>query len=193
MKGLVITLGIVIMLVGVGFGTSAFLHHDLSESIDAALAKGQKDGFEQGYAQGLKDGTEAGYQEGSMVGYVSGLEFKGESDTPGNYFLFNPTYEELQKFLEFEGINTAKELHDFSEVNGLRVAYVRCPIARPASEGRVYLYQLVAFETVDEGIIIIEPGTNREVKVEVGESYSELNGFPPKDYDDTITKVTFVW
>jgi hypothetical protein len=46
---------------------------------------------------------------------------------------------------------------------------------------------------VDRGLIIIEPWSHREVKVEVGESYSKMNGFPASPYDDTVTKMTIVW
>jgi len=78
------------------------------------------------------------------------------------------------------------------EANGIRTAYVRCQIARKAEERMVYICHLVAFETVDNGLII-RPRSHKEVKVEVGKSYSELNGFPTPPYDDTITKITIVW
>jgi hypothetical protein len=85
------------------------------------------------------------------------------------------------------------EVHDYTEANGIRTAYVRIPIARPAAEGMVYIYELVAFETVDQGLLIIEPWSHREVRVEVGERYSELNDFSTSLHNDTITDITIVW
>ena len=37
--------------------------------------------------------------------------------------------------LDQAGTSTAKEIHDYAESNGIRVAYVRAPIAREAREG----------------------------------------------------------
>ncbi len=89
--------------------------------------------------------------------------------------------------------DTAEEIHQYAESNGIRVAYVRCQLAREAAEGMVYVLHLVAFETADNGFVVIEPWSNREVKVTEGRSYSKLNGFDVPEYDDTITKVTVVW
>jgi len=109
------------------------------------------------------------------------------------YFLYNPSYDEILTILSESHLYSAQEILDYSRANGIRAAYVRAPIARPAPDGRIYLYQLVAFETVDRGLVIIEPRSHREVKVAVGASYSLLNYFPQSPFDDTITKVTFVW
>ena len=81
----------------------------------------------------------------------------------------------------------------YAEANGMRAAYVRVQIARPAEEGKVWVYRLVAFATVDKGFVIIEPGSHKVVKVEVGERFRELNGFSALPYDDTITEVTIIW
>ncbi|MFC1948997.1 hypothetical protein ACFLW0_02355 [Chloroflexota bacterium] len=193
MKGLIITLGIILAFIGAGIGGSAYIYIDLNNSIAAADSSGYEEGYTQGYFQGQKDGSETGYQEGTMVGYAEGGGESSGANITGAYFIYNPTYSEMLDILGQDEMNTAKEIHDYAVVNGVRVAYVRCPIAREAREGRVYLYQLVAFETVDRGLIIIEPKSHREVKVEVGKSYSELNDFPSPDYDDTVTKMTIVW
>jgi hypothetical protein len=79
------------------------------------------------------------------------------------------------------------EINNFAEANGIRTAYIRVGIAAGGS------YRIVAFETVDRGFIFIRPRSHEEIKVEVGKSYSELNGFPFPSYDDTIIKITIVW
>lgn len=194
MKGLAITLAVILVIVGIAVGISLSVYTNLISSAEVAHSRGFNEGFTEGFSEGLKEGNEAGYQEGSKLGY---LEATGGDATDiaeeGSYFLYNPTYLEMLVILNQGNMGTAQEIIDYAESNGIRVAYVRAPIARKAREGRVYLYQLVAFETVDKGLVIIEPWSHREVKLAVGESYSRFNGFPESEYDDTVTKVTVVW
>jgi len=181
-------------LIIAGIVTSIIISSNLNSRLAAAHERGFEEGLAQGYRLGFQRGSEAGYQEGSQVGYqkANWIDYH-TSDGVGFYFAYNPTYAELLEILAEAKKGSAQEIHDYATANGLRVAYVRCQIARTAAEGMVYIYQLVAFETVDKGLIIIEPWSHREVKLEVGKSYSELNGFPTRLYDDTITKVTIIW
>jgi len=194
MKGLIITLIVILVLIGAGIGVSAHIYTSLIEGVATARELGFEEGYGQGYEDGFKEGSEAGYQEGSRVGYTQDEGVDGGNNiVAGYYYLYNPTYDELWELLVDAETGSAKEIHDYAEINGIRAGYVRCPIARKAPKGMVYLYQLVAFETVDRGLLIIEPWSHREVKVEVGQSYSQLNGFPALPYDDTVTKMTIVW
>ena len=194
MKGLIISFIVILAFIGIGMGTSAIVYTNLVNSVAIARERGFELGYVQGYDDGRTRGNIAGYQEGSKAGYAKDNGGDGSSsDGAGSYFLYNPTYDELREILTEGEMDSAIEIHDYAEANGIRVAYVRAPIARKAREGMVYLYQLVAFETVDKGLIIIEPWSHREVEVEVGKSYRALNGFPPSPYDYTITKMTIVW
>jgi len=192
MKGLSITLGVILAFIVAALGISVAVYTNLASSAEVAHEQGFDEGFSMGYDEGLKEGNEAGYQEGSKLGYIEATGGEAVVDE-GLYFLYNPTYDEMLLILSQGELDSAKKIVDYAEANGIRVAYVRAPIAREAREGRVYLYQLVAFETVDKGLIIIEPRSHREVKVEVGTSYNEINGFPASEYDDTVMKVTVVW
>ena len=194
LKGLTIAFLIIAGLVGVGFGVSALISANLNNNVNTARTQGYTEGYSEGYQEGTLKGNEAGYQSGSKLGYVAaGGADAGSVNETGYYFLYNPTYDEVMSTLAANELDTARQILDYAKTNGIRAAYVRVPIARPATEGRIYLYQLVAFETVDKGFLIIEPASHREVKVEVGKSYSVLNGFPASPDDDTITKVTVVW
>jgi len=194
MKGLIKTTIIIVALIAVGVGTSAIITVGLINRLAAAEERGYEEGHAQGYVDGFKEGSKVGYQEGSRIGYIKGDQGNhDDSDGTGFYFVYNPTYDEVQEILAEGDMGSAKEIHEYAEANGIRVAYVRCQIARKAAEGMVYIYQLVAFETVDNGLTIIEPWSHREVKVEVGRRYSELNNLLTRPYDDTITKVTIVW
>ena len=194
MKGLIQTSIIIAALIVAGIVTSIVITVNLDNRLAAANERGFEQGYSQGYLLGFQEGSEFGYQEGSQVGYQKSRG--GDYDSSygaGFYFIYNPTYDELQGILADTETGSAREMHDYATANGLRVDYVRCQIARKAAEGMVYIYQLVAFETVDKGLVIIEPRSHREVKLEVGKRYSELNGFPIPPYDDTITKITIVW
>ena len=194
LRGLLIAFLVVAALVGAGFGVSVLISANLNKNVNIASAQGYTEGYAKGYHEGLINGSESGYQAGSKLGYIAaGGANAGSINETGYYFLYNPTYDEIISTLAKSEMDSAQQILDYAKSNGIRAAYVRVPIAREASEGRVYLYQLVAFETVDKGLIIIEPRSQREVKVEVGKRYSVLNGFPASPYDDTITKVTIVW
>jgi len=194
MKGLIRTTLIIVALVAVGVGASAIVYGDLTDDLAVARERGLEEGYAQGHEDGYQEGSKVGYQEGSKVGYVDGNgEDVNSSDEAGFYFVYNPTYGELLEMLAEGEMGSAREVIDYAEINGIRAVYVRCEIARQAAEGMVYIHELVAFETVDKGLVIIEPWSHREVKVEIGRRYSELNGFPLPAYDDTITKVTIVW
>ena len=194
MGGLIRTILIILLLTLVGIGSSIVITDDLGNKVLAERKRGLEEGNARGYQAGFQDGIQAGYQEGSRFGYIMGSHGRDKSSRQeGFYFTFNPTYGEIRQLLAESETSSALEMGAYFEANGIRTAYVRCQIARPAPEGMVYVYELVAFETVDRGLIVIEPWSHRQVRVESGRGYSELNGFPIPDDDDTITKITFVW
>jgi voltage-gated potassium channel Kch len=193
MRGLIKATIVIALIILVGTVASVILTIDLGNKISVAREGGYEAGHEEGFVEGFQDGTVSGYQKGSRAGYAFATGVGISDNLAGFYFSYDPYYDELKDILTEAGSGSAKEIHDYAEANGIRAAYVRCQIAREARPGRVYLYELVGFETVDRGLVIVEPSTQREVAVEVGQSYRELNGRPLKDYDDTITKITIVW
>ena len=112
----------------------------------------------------------------------------------------NPTYAELKQFIQNDQtdqnqyIEDVYDCHNFAadvnlnaEATGLRAAYVN--IAFPDIG-----HAIVAFDTVDKGIVYIEPQHDDEVIVPISQSYSDSNGYQePTDYDDTIVSVTVIW
>ena len=129
-----------------------------------------------------------GYDDGVVEGAGSG------------YTLRNPTYSELKRFLAedktdlkkyVEGVYTCSDfsadVNSNAEAQGLRAAVVF--IDFPSERSHV----VAAFETVDRGLIFIEPQFDDEIEVGTGISYSEANDHQIPDYNDTITKVTVVW
>ncbi|MFC1897391.1 hypothetical protein ACFLX8_02335 [Chloroflexota bacterium] len=193
MKGLIQTSIIITALIGVGFVASVIITSNLNNKAAIIHERGFEEGRTQGYEVGFCDGEIDGYQEGSKTGYEMS-QGKDISDFgEGFHFTYNPTYDEVHEVLAENNKTTAMAINNCFEANGIRTAYVRCQIARKNTERTVYIYHLVAFETVDNGLIFIRPQSHEEIKVGVGKSYSELNGFTPPPYDDTITKITIFW
>lgn len=54
-------------------------------------------------------------------------------------------------------------------------------------------HSVAAFETVDRGLIFIEPQYDDEVVLRHGISYAEENGYDKPDHDDTITRFVVEW
>ena len=170
MKGLIRTIIVMAILIVAGISASAVVYADLNNRVAAAHERGLEEGLDQGYVNGFGEGSMVGYQEGSRIGYAKGNGASYDSHgEEGFYFVYDTTSEEVHKMLaEQEQTlakgkkDSAKEIHNYAEANGIRSGYVRAPIARRAPEGMVYLYEFVAFETVDRGLIIIEPWSHSE-------------------------------
>ena len=145
-----------------------------------------------GYTFGDYEGYHRGYEQGYRIGCIEGAG--------SGYTLRDPTYSELMDFLEedttdkneyVEGsytcVDFVGDLNNNAENEGFRAAYVY--IEYPG----VRAHAVAAFETVDEGLVYIEPQYDDEVEVRPGISYSEENGYKEPDSDDTIDRVVIVW
>jgi len=185
LRGVAIVLLGLILIFGAGFGGYAF-----------GEIGGYNRGYDLGYEGGYSEGEESGYGQGYIEGYEDGL--RGEVGS-GYTVLKDPTYDELMRFLGEdktdenqykEGVytcsNFASDLNNNAEENGLRAAYVYIEYSGAA-------HALAAFETVDRGLVFIEPQYDDEVVVSMGISFSQANGYLEPDYDDTITRFTIVW
>jgi len=194
MRGLIRTTIIIVVLIAIGVGTSIIITTDLDRRIVATSRRGFEEGNVEGYEEGLQEGTRAGYQKGSHVGFEEVVNGGYESrDEPGFYFLYNPTYEEVRGILAEDVSGSAREINNSAEAKGIRAAYVRCRISSIADEGKIYLLELVAFETVDKGLIFIEPSSNQVAVLEIGRYYSELNRFSSIKYDGIISDIKIIW
>lgn len=114
----------------------------------------------------------------------------------------NPTYKEAMDFIardqtdkneyiegEYTCLNFAADVNRNAEAEG-----IRCAVVFIEFKGRREGHVLIAFETLDRGLIFIEPQTDKEVKVAIGVRYyrdNELAWTAP--FDDTIVKITIIW
>jgi len=173
-----------------------------SDKIAAAYA----DSYDNGYAQTYDVGyQEAYYGEAYDKGYDKGYEIGLEADSKGGVAtrveLRNPTHKEMREFLardetdsnpyvvgEYNCVDFSAQLSNNAEANGIRVAYVRI---RAKEWGHV----LVAFETVDRGLIFIEPQSDREVELVIGEPFPWylVGAISPLTSHDPITEIQIIW
>ncbi len=114
--------------------------------------------------------------------------------------LHNPTYKEVLEFLahdptdsnplisgEYTCVSFAAEVNNNAEANGIRAAYARL-------SSKEWAHVVVAFETVDKGLVFIEPQSDRKVELALGKSYWESAGaVRPVDYDDVVVEIQIVW
>jgi len=161
---------------------------------------GYQTGHEAGFNQGHDQGKDIGYQIGYQSGYEAGYKPKPEPQVNEGFTLRNPTYQEMKAFLAQDVTNAktytkdkfvctdfAAEVNNNAEAKGIRCAIV--DIFYPDGYG----HTIVAFETVDKGLIFIEPQFDREVTLIIGKSYSQINNFTPAPRADTIERYLVIW
>ncbi len=140
-------------------------------SIDEAYMKG----YREGYINGTRDGVGTGYN------------------------IRDPTYTEMKAFIASDltdlntyNINTyncydyTRDVCNNAFSHGFRAGSVYIEFAQRA-------HGLVCFDTVDRGLVFIEPQTDDEVNVAVGVHYYEQAGFGAQGFDDTIVEYNIIW
>jgi hypothetical protein len=194
MKNLVLTLSVIVLVIATGIGISALAQKNYIEGVASAREYGYEKGFVRGYENGLTDGSEDGYQEGSrdLFARVDDIGAQG-SDLSDRYFLYNPSCEEVMDFLEVEDLRTFSDIHNYAVTHGIRVAYVRCYVAVGITGENRYMLELAAFDTVDRGMIVIEPWSHRPVVVEEGKIYRGIFEEPNTGGQPVACDVTIVW
>ena len=129
---------------------------------------------EAAYNKGYYKGLDEGYQSGLEIGYKEGL--------PTDVVLRNPTYKELMDFLardktdlkprikgEYVCEDFSAEVNNNAELEGIRAAFVVMEYPQPPG------HAIVAFETVDKGLIFIEPQTDERVEqLVIGKRFYQL-------------------
>ena len=157
-------------------------------------------GYQKGHQASYNEAYNQGKDEGYQAGYEAGYKPSPEQETSSEYALSNPTYQEMKTFLaqdttdsktyaedEYVCVDFAAAVNNNAEAEGIRCAIV--DIFHPEGYG----HTIVAFETTDRGLIFIEPQFDREVKLVIGNSYSQANKFTPAPRDDTINRFVVIW
>lgn len=170
---------------------------------------GQQDGYSEGYISGKAEGYDEGYDLGQADGYSEGYNQGLEAGTGHGYTLRDPTYEEAVAFMEEDKTSDneyddsdygvyvcshfARDVCNNAEAEGLRCAIVHLIYAEGAG------HAIVAFDTIDEGLVYFEAITDEKTNPEVGKRYYKCietrPGFYylPPEQDDTIMDILVTW
>jgi len=167
-------------------------------------AEGEATGYLSGKREGYSEGKQDGYEEGEAVGYEQGYATGIEAGLGHSYTLKDPTYAEAVAFLAKDRTDENEYNEDsyvcshFSgdvcnnaEAEGLRCAIV---VLRHPSGGSGGNHVIIAFNTIDKGMVYFEPQFDDRVQITLGKSYSEINSYQKSFlYDDTISEVLVIW
>ncbi len=162
---------------------------------------GKKDGYGEGYDSGKMTGYDQGKEDGYKAGYDDGVQAEaGHGFVPGD-----PTYQQAVAFLRQDRTSEnvyvdpsyvcshfARDVNSNAEKSGLRCAFVEI---RYQDKG----HTIVAFNTIDKGLVYFEPQSDETVNPVVGKRFFQCIEprpgyyYPPPAYDDTILDVVVVW
>jgi len=200
-----VVLGIVVLVGGllvldiiVYLGTTASTS---GEKVMTAYDSGYDLGYAQTYEIGYQKAHAEAYYNGYDKGYEIGLGINDNGEVGSRVEIGNPTYEELIEFLardetdsnpfisgEYVCFDFAAELNNNAEASGVRAAYVRI-------RSEEWAHAVVAFETVDKGLVFVEPQSDTEVELVIGRPYPwwRTGASSPMRYVDAIEEIQIIW
>ena len=171
------------------------------ENVAAAYDGSYERGYDQTYEVGYQEGHNEAYRKGYSKGYEIGRGSGSKEVVARRVKLHNPTYKEMMEFLagdetdsnpfikgEYVCFDFAAELNNNAEANGLRAAYVRI-------RAKEWGHAVVAFETVDRGLVFIEPQSDKDIPLVIGEPYpwQQVGANRPMNYDDVVAEIQIIW
>ena len=193
-----------------GYSTGQEVGYEKGYSLGESdgYTSGRTDGYDEGYTSGRTDGYDEGYTSGRADGYDEGYEVGVEAGSGHGYTLRNPTYKEVIAFLREDKTDRneyiedtygvyvcshfARDVGNNAEEAGLRCAFIEL---RYLDGG----HAIIAFNTVDDGLIYFEPMSDERVRPVVGKRYYQCIEPRPGYYyekpsfDDTIMDILVIW
>ena len=205
LKGIFIAIGVLILI---GAGGYVLYGRAYSEGATAGYEDGYEEGYSLGSADGYEEGHEEGYSLGSADGYDEGYEVGVVAGLGHGYTLRDPTYEEVITFIRQDETDENEYIEDTygvyvcshftrdvgnnAEEAGLRSAFVEL---RYLDSG----HAVIAFDTIDEGLVYFDAQTDERVRPVIGKRYYQC--IEPRAgyyyvrplYDDTIKDILLIW
>jgi len=200
--------GFVLYNVAYAIGDAAGYDNGYSAGQNVGYSLGKQEGYDEGYISGKQDGYNTGYTSGKTDGYDDGYAEGMQAGLGHGYTLRDPTYDQAVTFIREDRTNENKYVEDTygvyvcshfardvcnnAEGKGLRCAFVEL---RYLEEG----HSIIAFNTIDEGLVYFEAITDERVRPVVGKRYYQC--IEPKpgyyyekpSYDDTIMDILVIW
>jgi hypothetical protein len=197
--------GFVLYHVAYAVGDTAGYDKGYSAGQEIGYNSGKQDGYNEGYASGRGEGYDEGYGLGKADGYEEGYDEGMEAGLGHGYTLRDPTYKQAVDFLSRDRTNENEYVEDsyvcshFSrdvcnnaEAEGLRCAFVYLVYS---GEG----HAIVAFDTIDKGLVYFEAMSDDRARPVVGKRYYQCVEPKPgyyyeePDFDDTIMDILVIW
>ena len=185
----------VLILISIG---SLFLY-------GVAYSDGEEAGYNNGYSIGKADSYNLGEADGYISGKADGYDEGLEAGLGHGYTLKDPTYSQAVAFLTEDKTDNNKYIEDSyvcshfardvdnnAEEEGFRCAYVG--INYPDGG-----HSIIAFDTIDKGLVYFDPQTDEGVNPDIGKRYYQCVEPKPgyyyeePSYDDTIVDILVIW
>jgi hypothetical protein len=201
---------VILVVIGLGGYVVYYIAYGLGEAAgyDKGYPAGQSAGYssgeEVGYASGTQDGYTEGYNSGKADGYDEGMQ----AGLGHGYTLRDPTYAQALAFIKDDKTDENEYIEDaygvyvcthFSrdvcnnaEQQGIRCAFVE---VRYPDGG----HALIAFDTIDEGLVYFDAVSDDRARPVIGERYYQCLEPKPGYYyerpsfDDTIMDILVIW
>ena len=204
LKGTLIAVGIAAVVGGGGFilynvaytaGDANGYDNGYSAGHNVGYSLGEEDGYSDGYALGQDEGYALGEADGYDAGYEDGIE----AGAGHGYTLRDPTYAEAVAFLNAD-VTDSNEYDEDTYVcshfamdvcNNAEAAGWRCAFVELRFQGAGH--SIIAFNTIDRGLVYFEPQFDDEVTVIIGYSYAQLNNYLYPPYSDIILDILIIW
>ncbi len=197
--GMVVLIEGLIALVFVGYTST------IGGVYDKTVASAYEDSYDKGYTQTYDVSYQEAYSEAYDKGYDKSYEIRLETGSKEGVAtrveLSNPTHKEMREFLardktdsnpfisgEYVCSDFTAQVNSNAEASGIRAAYVRI-------RGEKWAHAVVAFETVDRGLIFIEPQSDKEVKLVIGKPFPwySVGAVSALTSYDPITETQIIW
>jgi hypothetical protein len=201
--------GYVLYHAAYAWGDEAGYNQGYASGWEIGHSSGEQAGYTSGRDEGYQEGYDVGYGQGETRGYDEGYDDGMEAGFGHGYTLRDPTYEEAVAFMKKDKTNEneyndadygvyvcshfARDVCNNAEAEGLRCAIVH--LIFPEGLG----HAIVAFDTIDEGLVYFEAITDEIVEPEIGKRYYQCieprPGFYylPPEQDDTIMDILVTW
>ena len=178
------------------------------DGYDEGYVSGKQDGYDEGYISGEREGYSEGYISGKADGHEEGYAEGMEAGLGHGYTLRDPTYAEAIAFLKEDKTDKNEYIED---TYGVYVCshFARdvCNNAAEASLRSAFVelryldggHAIIAFYTIDKGLVYFEPRTDERVKPVIGKRYYQCVEPKPGYYyeapsfDDTIMDIVIIW
>jgi hypothetical protein len=145
--------------------------------------------LDDSYRSGYANGFEAGKLEGYNQGFVNG----SAASVGSGFNIRDPTYAEVISFIS--GDNTDEQTYNFNSYNCFHFCrdFKTAAFNQGLKAGFVYVefqdgaHSIVCFNTVDRGLVYVEPQSDSIVSLVVGGDYEFV------EEPNTVVSVTVIW